>query len=267
VYDKGAFSDDGTRPLPQNAATPVFYQCPGILIDGAPYAGQVLMPGTEYQLSAKVRNRGGLEGTATVRFYPSEPATGLNPARLLPGSTPFIVPSGATLTSPAVTFIPAFDEPSHLCLFAEVTAPLDPPGGSGSPAKDRHYAQQNVQVQKVRRGQHLVIPFSAVGGIRRGKYLVAIRQIDDAEHQGTPRVALPAGSLRLTDPRGGAGDGQQRVAVELDRWEQRPFSAEVSIPQEAQNGAFARLVIDQTPIDAQDAGATGAIAITLELTN
>lgn len=266
TYTNGGFKDTGIRPLPSHPDAPAFYQCPGILIDGAPYTGELLMPGTQHHLSARVTNAGAFEGSVTVRFYPSEPATGLDPIKLLPGATPFTVPAGATLTSPAVPFVLAFDQPSHICLFAEVTAPLDFPDGSGNPVKDRHYAQQNLQFHKVQRGQRLAIPFLAIGAAQRKKHLVAVRQLDVEEGDGRPRLVFPPGSLRITDREGGV-EPQERLLVELQRWQSQPLRAEVMIPQEATVGAVGRVVIEQLPLDDHGVGPTGAITITLHVTD
>jgi hypothetical protein len=80
---KDGILDDGTRPFPP-AAKVTFYQCTGILVNGAPYDGIALNPGTPYQLSALVVNRGAIPARVTVRFYPSEPATGMDVTKLLP---------------------------------------------------------------------------------------------------------------------------------------------------------------------------------------
>jgi hypothetical protein len=219
-------------------------------------------------VSALITNAGAFEASVTVRFYPSEPATGLDPTKELT-SVSVVVPAGSTRESdPKVPFIlpPGFDQPTHICLFVEVSAALDQPDGSGNPNKDHHYAQQNLLFFKVKPGQRLVIPFFAVGGAQPGSHHLSIRRVEVQEDERVPRLTFQPELLGLTDAIA-AGGPQERLSVELRRWENHPLQAEVRIPPESRLGAEARLVIEQRSLDGEEETPTGGIGIVLQVAN
>jgi len=258
--------DDGSRPFPPEAEV-VNWACSSILIDDAPYDGALLTPGKAYQLSAIVSNTGALKGTVTVRFYPSEPATGLDYKALLPGAQPFPVPPSAVpgekTKSPPQTFVPSFSQPSHICLFAEATTPGDFANGSGDALHDRHYAVRNIFLHSARPGQRFVIPFSAVGTPRADTYVIGVRQVvSDLEHAET--LTFPTGALQIIDPEL-AEDAGDQLRVDLRSQESRPLQALVTMPEEAMPGASAQLVIEQTPLEEEQDAPTGAIGITIHV--
>jgi hypothetical protein len=158
------------------------------------------------------------------------------------------------------------NQPTHICLFAEVKAPLNLPDGSGNPTKDPHYAQQNLQFHKVQQGQRLVIPFLAVGGTQPGMHRVTLRQIQGQGGEGQPRLSFAPELLGLIDEHA-AGGPQETLSLELRRWENRPLQAEVRIPPESPPGAEAQLVIEQRPLGGDEERPSGAIGIILQVAN
>ncbi|MGP4009869.1 hypothetical protein [Streptomyces sp. 4N124] len=248
----------------------VFYECPSILLDDSPYdPSSPLDPDATVKLSVKVKNRGDLDCLVTARFYCSSPATTWMPKVV--GSITFTVKAGATIKpEKAVEFTPAthfakfgLPTPDHFCFFVEATTSLDPASGTYQAKYDRHYGQQNVSSHQVAPGQQLVIPFDTSGlPGNDGHYLISLRQIEWQHGEGEP-FSIPSDSLRITDPT--TGDGHVgSIPLTLQWGEIKAFQAVIDVPDNAQPGSVARLLIEQSnPELEKPVGAVGVNVVVI----
>lgn len=249
--------DVGTRPLPGQKT--IYYQCPSIRINGAAYDGTELQPGP-LSLSLALANEGGRGEWVTARFYLSDPATGLDPTCLVGSAPPLWVPADThangkhPLSAPITVTLPA--EKPHLCIFAEAWISTDPPEFFGNAVKDRHWAQQNLQIRAANPGQNLTFPFMAVGSNEDALHTVHIRLDGPREGQGV--ISLESGDFRIVDTVGGAS-AEQELQIDLKAFERRPMEVTLRIPEDAPAGAKSAFVIEQTPAGTESP--TGAIGI------
>lgn len=115
--------------------------------------GNASMPiaGAPIHLWARVRNKGKTGAqNATVRFYWSNPAVGINrTTATLVGSSFVTLNSGETKEVLCLTpWVPTFVNDGHECILAEAFHASDPlpPGTEFNVPTDRHVAQRNISV-------------------------------------------------------------------------------------------------------------------------
>ena len=158
-YFDGDVGRKGTeRPLPPGKGAS--WLCPSILVDGVP-GNTAFRRGVPLRIAVEVTNWGAgpLPAAALVRLWWSDPTLAFTAATAI-GHTTLVVPPGASpvRTGDFSVTIPA-GASAHVCLLAQVSAPLDGASNVPDPYADRHWAQLNlVEVTTVSAEGTVVLP-------------------------------------------------------------------------------------------------------------
>jgi hypothetical protein len=152
------FAYDGADTGHQRPYPPVpSYLCPAFLVNGAPYTGALLTPGTVVKVSMVVSNSGADTGSPLVTLFAVDPSTAFTPATLSGGqlgSWSFdVYPNDARPTPEVEWTVPG----EHTCLFGMIECEQDRFSGWPTPAydvvHDQHYGQRNINVVTASPGQ------------------------------------------------------------------------------------------------------------------
>lgn len=149
--------DQGQRPLP--SADP-FWMCRSILVDGAPYGGQILQAGQSVELSLDAVNIGWVPATAVCVFFYARPTTNFTSQNTtIIASVNLPLEPGMVTPSPSVQWDVPEGLPRHICLLAMVTAPQDPAPAGYDAVADRHFGQQNLHLATASAGKSIRVGF------------------------------------------------------------------------------------------------------------
>jgi len=146
------------RPVPDGKGAS--WLCPSIIVDGLP-GGTAFRRGVPISVEVEVANWGAgvLPAAALLRLWWSDPTLAFSTATEFARTTIPVPPNGAPLR--AGTFrvtIPTGASP-HICLLAQISAPLDGATGVPNPYEDRHWAQLNlVEINAVAEDGTFVLP-------------------------------------------------------------------------------------------------------------
>lgn len=131
------------RPLPPGKGAS--WLCPSIMVDDVP-GNTKFRRGVPLRISLEVANWGAgtLPAPALVRVWWSDPTLAFSAAVSI-GQTTVIVPPGGSpvRTGDFRVTVPVGASP-HVCLLAQVSAPIDGASGVPNPYSDRHWAQLNL---------------------------------------------------------------------------------------------------------------------------
>lgn len=131
------------RPIPPNQAVP--WLCTSIIVNGVP-GGTAFRRGVPIHIAVEVANwgAGALPAIALVRLWWSDPTLSFASATLFGQTSVPVPPTGQPQRVGDFTLtIPEGASP-HVCLLAQVSAPLDGASGVPDPHGDRHWAQLNL---------------------------------------------------------------------------------------------------------------------------
>lgn len=229
--------DQGIRPLPSSVK---FYLCESILINGAPYAGQLLPIGRPVDIRVRCTNLGSATTSALVLLWWADPTLAFTGPNLnFIGQSSLSLSTGNVKVSPVITWVPMPGTPDHACLLAEVKSPLDT-SGTFAPATDRHYAQQNVSFVTGKPGQRVHARFN-IGNttITPSRCILIVRDILSADPaldrlvgRDAKRLKSEGLELRALDHKGGIAKGGE-LHLDLNAGEQVLVDLSIVIPQES----------------------------------
>lgn len=253
-------ADNGAvRPYP---AVPA-WMCQGIHVNGLPYTGTPLIPGTTLNLSVVIANRGATEGVVTARLYAAPPApvfthTYLGPYEVTPGWVLTVYPPvpgptpAPTETPPLPWVVPTGT--NHMCLVAEVICAADPPTlPEPDAAHDRHYGQQNLSILMMGKSERSGFIFHAVNPLNapvtaivralpaRDETLRFLSQLYHAEPLPIDRRAM---SVYAVQP-GARISGRQEPKLELKAKESRLCQLMIEAPASLEPHQFFAIEIEQ----------------------
>jgi len=142
-FDGDVGRKGGERPLP--AGKGASWLCPAFRVDGVP-GNTAFERGQPFQLELEVANWGAgtLPAVALVRLWWSDPTMSFAKATPI-GQTSVVVPPDVKprRTGVFTVTVPVGASP-HVCLLAQVSAPIDGAGAVPDPVDDRHWAQLNL---------------------------------------------------------------------------------------------------------------------------
>lgn len=131
------------RPVPDGKGAS--WLCPSIIVDGQP-GGTAFRRGVPISVEVEVANWGAgvLPAATLLRLWWSDPTLVFSTATEFARTTIAVSPTGVPLrTGSFRVTIPTGASP-HICLLAQVSAPLDGASGVPNPYEDRHWAQLNL---------------------------------------------------------------------------------------------------------------------------
>jgi hypothetical protein len=131
------------RPLPPGKGAS--WLCPAIVVDGVP-GNTKFRRGVPLRISIEVANWGAgtLPAPTLVRLWWSDPTLAFSAAVSIGQTTVVVPPGGAPVrTGDFSVTVPVGASP-HICLLAQVSAPIDGASGVPNPYSDRHWAQLNL---------------------------------------------------------------------------------------------------------------------------
>jgi hypothetical protein len=131
------------RPLPPGKGAS--WLCPWIVVDGVP-GNTAFRRGVPLRIALDVANWGAgtLSAVAFVRLWWSDPTLAFSTATAI-GQTAIVVPpGGAPVRTGTFTVTIPEGASNHVCLLAQVSAPIDGASSVPDPYSDRHWAQLNL---------------------------------------------------------------------------------------------------------------------------
>jgi hypothetical protein len=131
------------RPVPPGKG--VSWLCPSIIVDGTP-GKTSFKRGAPITVELEVANWGAgtLPAAALVRLWWSDPTLAFATATKFAQTSVIVPPNGTPVrTGTFQVTIPEGASP-HVCLLAQVSAPIDGASGVPNPITDRHWAQLNL---------------------------------------------------------------------------------------------------------------------------
>lgn len=147
------------RPVPANKAVP--WLCASIIVDDVP-GGTAFKRGVPIRVAVEVANwgAGALPAIALVRLWWSDPTLSFAAATMFGQTSVPVPPTGQPQRVGVFTVtIPQGASP-HVCLLAQVSAPLDGASGVPDPNGDRHWAQLNLLEVTAAAGEGVIpVPF------------------------------------------------------------------------------------------------------------
>ncbi len=177
------------RPLPPGKGAD--WWCPSIFVDGKP-GNTAFRRGVPLRVSLAVANWGAgtVPAVALVRLWWTEPTLAFPTSAVPIGQTSIVVPPGGApvQTGHFTVTIPVGASP-HVCLLAQVSAPVDGASSVPDPHSDRHWGQLNlVEVAASAAAQGTVVlpvllanPFAAP---RRSAVAIEPMAREDADRLG-----------------------------------------------------------------------------------
>jgi hypothetical protein len=227
--------DRGARPLPP--AIP-FWACPGIHVNGAPYAGQPLPIGTPVTVDVQASNIGQASTSLMLHLYWASPTAAFTSKNVnLIGQVPAKLSTDNTKTLGPIIWTPRQGTPSHVCLLAELFAVQDGPQSPFDTAADRHYAQRNLQIQTTQPGsqaQFIVLMANAADAPALCR-LVA-RPADPGIVPALAGILPPGTRLVPASAMTIGNTGGSELDLTLQPGDQRPVPAIVTMPSNAVRG-------------------------------
>jgi hypothetical protein len=241
------------RPVP--AGKGASWLCPSIFVDGKP-GNTAFRRGVPLRVALAVANWGAgtLPAAALVRLWWSDPTLAFATATAI-GQTTLIVPPGSApvRTGDFLVTIPEGASP-HVCLLAQVSAPLDGAANAPDPHSDRHWAQLNlVEVSTVAADGTVVLPVLVANPFpepRRSALAVEPMLQEHAEQLGRQRGqdirADAAAEMEVRD-----AEGEDARLTELGPYETRRVEVTLRLSDPPQHGAPQGFVLSQR-LTAQD---------------
>jgi hypothetical protein len=254
--------DDGTiRPLPSHI---VHWLCPSVR--PGPYT-----PGELLEVTVDVANHGPASAAvlATVAVYWADPTVGFAKPTFFGATLVAVAPRGGQSRTAAITGLIPASAPTHICLLARVTHPLDPAGPAANPIGDRHWAQRNLQSVVAVPGAPTVVPFNLgnpllrearfelrLNVVRRERLAALAKALyaRPAEDELAPLVGWPPGSQELVTP-----DGQLSEGLSLDVGEQRPMELVTGVRSELGRDELAAVELTLLAYGEQPVGSLGIV--------
>lgn len=146
------------RPLPPGKGAS--WLCPSIVVDGVP-GNTAFRRGVPLRIGLEVANWGAgtLPAAALVRLWWSDPTLAFSSAVAIGQTTIVVPPGGAPVRTGDFRVTIPQGASAHVCLLAQVSAPIDGASGVPDPYGDRHWAQLNlVEVTTVSADGTAVVP-------------------------------------------------------------------------------------------------------------
>jgi hypothetical protein len=221
------FAGDIGRPGVERPIAPgqaVSWLCNAIVVDGIP-GNSAFRRGVPIRVAVDVANwgAGALPAIVLVRLWWSDPTLSFAAATLFAQTSVPVLPTGQPRrVGDFIVTIPPAASP-HVCLLAQVSAPLDGASGVPDPNGDRHWAQLNLVEATPQADGTFAVPFVLANPFpmtMRGRLSVgamsdlALRQISDqrgvevrtadgleVDFRDDGLVDLPAQTSRLTTAR------------------------------------------------------------------
>jgi hypothetical protein len=131
------------RPLPPGKGAS--WLCPSIVVDNVP-GNTAFRRGVPLRIALDVANWGAgtLPAAALVRLWWSDPTLAFSTATAIGQTTIVVPPGGAPVRTGTFTVTIPEGASAHVCLLAQVSAPIDGASGVPDPYGDRHWAQLNL---------------------------------------------------------------------------------------------------------------------------
>jgi hypothetical protein len=146
------------RPLPPGKGAS--WLCPSIVVDGVP-GNTAFRRGVPLRVALEVANWGAgtLPAAALVRLWWSDPTLAFSTAVAIGQTTIVVPPGGAPVRTGDFSVTIPQGASAHVCLLAQVSAPIDGASSVPDPYGDRHWAQLNlVEVTTVSADGTAVLP-------------------------------------------------------------------------------------------------------------
>jgi hypothetical protein len=244
------FEDDNGTERPVPSAKAISYLCRSIVVDGQPGVF-ALRRGQPMQVTVDVANwgAGSLPAVAQIRVWWSDPTVGFAAAHPFGQAVVIVPPDGKPVRSDVMIGTIPETAPNHVCLLANVAAPLDGAGKSAvpDPAGDRRWAQANLTEVVAAADGSFEMPFLAGNPFdAAASARIALRPLGEAElglmsHmvQRDVRTLQPE-NVAITAPDGPAGD-----LVELAPRSQTPLVLRGSFPDGVPEGVEVHLALTQ----------------------
>jgi hypothetical protein len=215
------------RPLPPGKG--VSWLCHSIFVDGIP-GNTSFRRGDPLRVALEVANWGAgpIPAPVLVRLWWSDPTLAFSTATPIGQTTIVVPPGGAPVrTGDFSVTIPA-GASAHVCLLAQVSAPIDGASNVPDPYADRHWAQLNLVEVKVSAGGKAVLPLILTNPFaepRRSRVAIEPMSREVANHLGQLRggdVLSDAASIEAevrdsegADARSTELRGHERLKVEV----------------------------------------------------
>jgi hypothetical protein len=260
------------RPLGSKA---VWYLCPAIVVNGIK-GMNTFMRGEPTTVTVDVVDSGNGTTAAPVQVavWWADPSTGFTKLTLF-GQTSLAVPTdGVPRTSPTITGVIPTSAPSHVCLVARVSAPLDSPapGAPILPGDDRRWAQLNINALAASMGQPFQFMFWAGNPFDQAADFEVIARAVEGEalsmlsrHVRADLVRVRHMDLRLADRRAPwTDDGQHdaRHRLVLEPGERRPIMLTGVLPDDVEPDRAAAIEILQVaPGERESSRVVGSIGL------
>lgn len=253
------------RPLP--AGKGASWLCGSIFVDGTP-GNTAFRRGAPIRIALAVANWGAgtLPAPALVRLWWSDPTLAFSTATAI-GQTTLVVPPDGTpvMTGDFSVTIPT-GASAHVCLLAQVSAPLDGASSVPDPHGDRHWAQLNlVEVTAVSADGTAVLPLVLTNPFaehRRSELAIEPMPRDEANHLGRLRgreVRFEAAGIEVEVR--GEGGANARI-TELRGHETLHVEVALRLADRPEPGAALGLVLAQSLTkEGEETGLTGTLGV------
>jgi hypothetical protein len=246
-----------SRPVP---GTIPWYLCTGIRTS-------TYQPGQVLEVTVEVRNNGGSNAPslAQVTVWWSDPALGfvIRPENLIGFRQVAVDPRGGGATTALMARHIPDDAPSHICLIARVSHPLDPAPPVPDPVNDRHWSQRNLSVVQAPVGVPVAVPFVIANPFPdAAAFRIRIAPVADPSLlAGVDGVSGEAFTdfIALMTAEGRVGERSLEFDVELGPGDERHLEATIDVP-DLQPNTFAAFEISQA-VDERVFGGLGVVLV------
>lgn len=253
------------RPVPPGKGAS--WRCPSIFVDGKP-GNTAFRRGVPLKIALAVANWGGgtMPAAVLVRLWWSDPTLSFTKATAIGQTTIVVAPGGTPVQTGdfTVTIPPAAS--AHVCLLAQVSAPLDGAPAVPDPHADRHWGQLNlVEVTAIAADGTVVVPVLLANPFaERRRSATAIEPMPrrEADHLGQAlgRDVRTDGAGIEADLRD--ADGADARLTELDGHETRQVKVTLRLSDHAGGEAAHGVVLTQRLMAEDDENAlTGTLGV------